>query len=57
MAIAPDSIFLDTDTDGTLQTQIKRQIVSHILSGQFRPATGCRRVAVWPIIWASAASP
>lgn len=37
MAIAPDSIFLDSATGGTLQAQIKRQIVSHILSGQFRP--------------------
>ncbi|MEM1274803.1 MAG: PLP-dependent aminotransferase family protein [Pseudomonadota bacterium] len=36
MAIAPDSIFLDTADEGTLQAQIKRQIVSHILSGQFR---------------------
>ena len=37
MTIAPDSIFLDTAVGGTLQAQIKRQIVTHILSGQFRP--------------------
>lgn len=36
MAISPDSIFLDTAQGGTLQAQIKRQIVSHILSGQFQ---------------------
>ena len=36
MAIAPDSIFLDSADGGTLQAQIKRQIVGHILSGQFR---------------------
>jgi len=37
MAIAPESIFLDAADGGTLQAQIKRQIVSHILSGQFQP--------------------
>lgn len=36
MAIAPDTVFLDDADHGTLQAQIKRQIVSHILSGQFR---------------------
>ncbi|MEM9317510.1 MAG: PLP-dependent aminotransferase family protein [Pseudomonadota bacterium] len=37
MAISPDSIFLEAGGAGTLQARIKRQVVGHILSGQFRP--------------------
>ena len=37
MAISPDSIFLDPADGGTLQAQIKRQIVGRVLSGHFRP--------------------
>jgi len=37
MAIRAQSFFLDDTAGGTLQTRIKRRVVSGILSGQFRP--------------------
>ena len=37
MAIRAESIFFDDEAGGTLQTRIKRRIVSGILSGQFAP--------------------
>lgn len=37
MTIHAESFFLDGDSDGTLQHQIKRRVVEGILSGRFRP--------------------
>jgi len=37
MSVHLDSLFLDPDTDSTLQHRIKRMVVEGILSGRFRP--------------------
>jgi hypothetical protein len=37
MAIRAESFYFDGETGGTLQTRIKRRVVSGILSGQFGP--------------------